>query len=105
MTEPNREPGGDPTAMPEAPAAPADVERPTFQTAASEAVDVAAQAVARQVAATAAANAAAQLAAAEAAAAREAKRSALNSHPAARRAGAIVVQERIAARRSTRAER
>ena len=24
MTEPNREPGGDPTAMPEAPAAPAD---------------------------------------------------------------------------------
>ena len=76
MTEPNREPGGDPTAMPEAPAAPADVERPTFQTAASEAVDVAAQAVARQVAATAAANAAAQLAAAEAAAAREAEEAA-----------------------------
>jgi len=70
MTEPNQEAAAGQAPEPQAPAA--NVERPTYQTAASEAVDVAADAVAQHVAATMAANEAARLAAAEAAAAREA---------------------------------
>jgi hypothetical protein len=81
MTEPTSRPGGEhtappnetprPPATPPATSPPKDT-RPTFQSAASEAADVAAQAVAQQVAATVAANQAAAMAAAEAAAAREA---------------------------------
>jgi hypothetical protein len=80
MTEPTQ-PGAEhtpgPNATPAPPAVPPTTPpttdaRPTFQTAASEAADVAAQAVAQHVAATAAANQAAAMAAAEAAAAREA---------------------------------
>jgi hypothetical protein len=72
--EPTREPSGDqpsaPTPQPTPP--PSSDIRPTYQTAASEAVEVAAQEVAQHVAAAVAAKAAAAMAAAEAAAAEEA---------------------------------
>jgi hypothetical protein len=85
--EPTREPSGDQPSAPTPP--PSSDARPTYQTAASEAAEVAAQEVAQHVAAAVAAKAAAAMAAAEAAAADEAAQAATAEANASMEAAAV----------------